>query len=154
MGQKKHKYNVKLEQEERSELLRLTLAGKIGVRKLNRVKILLLADENNENGHKTDEEIAKKLDIGNATVARIRRRYGEEGLDTALNAKKRSGRPPGISGEARAQITALACSDPPEGFGRWTLRLLADQAVELDFVESIAHSTVGEILKKMKSSPT
>lgn len=153
MGQKKHKYNVKLEKEERSELIRLTLAGKIGVRKLNRVKILLLADENNESGHKTDKEIAEKLDISNATIARIRRRYAEEGLDPALNAKERSGRPPGISGEARAQITALACSDPPEGFGRWTLRLLADKVVELDFVDGISHSTVGEILKKTKSSP-
>lgn len=153
MGQKKHKYMVKLEKEERSELLRLTLAGKIGVRKLNRVKILLLADENHESGHKTDKEIAEKLDIGHATVARIRRKYVEEGLDLALHAKERSGRPPGISGEARSQITALACSDPPEGFGRWTLRLLADKAVELDFVDGIAHSTVGKILKKMKSNP-
>jgi len=154
MGQKKHKYHVKLTKEERSKLLRLTLAGKIGVRQLNRVKVLLLADENNEKGGKTDKEIAAKLDIGHATVCRIRRRYIEEGWKPAIAEKARSGRPPEISGEVRAQITALACTDAPEGFGRWTLRLLADKVVELDFVENISHNTIGEILKKTRSSPT
>ena len=149
MGQKKHKHKVQLTREERSELGRLTLAGKIGVRKLNRVKILLLSDENSENGNKTDQEIAQKLDVSEATVIRTRQRFTEAGLE-AIEEQARSGRPRGISGEARAQITALACSDAPEGFGRWTLRLLADKAVELDFVDSIAHSTIGEILKKTK----
>jgi transposase len=149
MGQKKHKYPVKLDPGERSRLNRLTVCGSIGVRKLNRVKILLLADENSEKGPKTDKEIAAKLDVSEATVVRTRRRYTEAGLD-AIEEKPRSGRPPEISGDARAQITALACSDTPEGFGRWTLRLLADKAVELEFVESISYKTVGEILKKMK----
>lgn len=148
MGQKKHKYNVKLTKEERSKLASLTLGGTIGVRKLNRVKILLLADENNEMGNKTDKEIANKLDVSEATVVRIRRKYIDEGLELALNEKARSGRPPGISGEERAKITALACTDAPEGFGRWSLRLLADKIVELELVASISHSTVGEILKK------
>lgn len=150
MGQKKHKYNVRLTKEERNELICLTMAGSIGVRKLNRVKTLLLADENSETGNKTDKEIAEKLDIGNATVERTRRRYVEEGLELALTEKARSGRPRGISGEERAQITALACATPPTGFGRWSLRLLADKAVELEFVDAISHKTVGEILKKTK----
>lgn len=150
MGQKKHKYRIKLTKKERSELACLTLAGKIGVRKLNRVKILLLADENNENGHKTDKEIAEKLDVSEATAVRIRRKYVEEGLELALAEKPRSGRPPGISGEERAIVTALACSDAPEGFGRWSLRLLANKVVELELVDSISHSTVGEILKKTR----
>ena len=147
MGQKKHKYNVKLSREERGKLNRLTLGGSMGVRKLNRVKILLLADENSEKGSKTDKEIANKLDVSEATVVRIRRRFATEGLD-AIDEKPRSGRPPEISGEERAKITALACSKAPEGFGRWTLRLLADKVVELDLVDSISHSTIGEILKK------
>jgi transposase len=120
----------------------------INVRKLNRVKILMLADESHANGHKTDQEIAEKLDISPATVERTRRAYVEEGLKEALNEKPRSGRPPVISGETRAQITALACSTPPEGFGQWSLRLLADKAVELQFIETISHESVGTILKK------
>jgi transposase len=154
MGQKKHKYNVKLTSAERDKLNRLTLAGRIGVRKLNRVKILLLADEQHEKGHKTDNEIAEKLAISRATVVRTRRRYREEDLAAAIEENPRSGRPPAISGETRAQITALACADAPEGFGRWTLRLLADKLVELDFVANISHSTVGGILKKTSLSHT
>ena len=154
MGQKKHKYPVKLTKAERSELGRLTVAGTISVRKLNRVKILLLADENHESGHKTDKEIAEKLDTSLATVERTRRTYVEAGLKEALNEKPRSGRPPVISGETRAQITALACSTPPEGFGQWSLRLLADKAVELQFIETISHESVGTILKKTLSNPT
>ena len=150
MGQKKHKYNVKLSREERNELNRLTLQGRIKVRKLNRVKTLLLADENHVNGRKTDREIADKLDIGSATVERVRQRYVEEGLQVALNEKPRAGRPLEISGEARAQVTALACSTTPEGFARWSLRLLADKAVELAIIDRISYKTVGEILKKTR----
>lgn len=153
MGQKKHKYKVKLSGDERRKLNLLTMGGSIGVRKLNRAKILLLADENCENGNKTDKEISQKLDVSEATVVRIRQRFVTQGLD-ALDEKPRSGRPPRISGEERAKITALACSDAPQGFGRWTLRLLADKVVELELVDSISHTTVSEILKKTKSSHT
>jgi transposase len=148
MGQKKHKYKVNLTRAERSELGRLTLGGTISVRKLNRIKILMLADESHESGHKTDREIAEKLDISPATVERTRRAYVEAGLKEALNEQPRSGRPPVISGETRAQITALACSTPPEGFGQWSLRLLADKAVELQLIEMISYKSVGTILKK------
>lgn len=154
MGRKKHKYPVNLTREERSELLKLTQKGEIGVRKLNRVKVLLLADESDENGKRTDQEIGEKLDIGDATVSRIRRRYVEKGWEVAIEEKARSGRPLEISGEVRAQITALACSATPEGYGRWSLRLLADKAVELEFVDNISHNTIGAILKKTRSSPT
>jgi transposase len=154
MGQKKHKYKVNLAPAERSELCRLTLGGTISVRKLNRVKILLLADENHERGQQTDKEIAEKLAISPATVERTRRAYVEAGLQSALTEKPRSGRPPVISGETRAQITALACSTPPEGFGQWSLRLLADKAVELQFTETISYGSVGTILKKTLSNRT
>lgn len=148
MGQKKHKYPVQLKAEERAELNRLTLSGAIAVRKLNRVKILLLAAENHEKGNKTDQEIAEKLDIGRATVERVRRTYAEEGVKAALTEKPRSGRPREINGEGRAKITALACSTAPEGYARWTLRLLADQAVELEYFDHMSYETVREILKK------
>ena len=74
----------------------------------------------------------------------------EEGLQVALNEKPRAGRPLEISGEARAQVTALACSTTPEGFARWSLRLLADKAVELAIIDRISYKTVGEILKKTR----
>lgn len=153
MGQKKHKYPVRLTSQERGALNQLTQRGRINVRKLNRAKILLLADENHDNGHKTDQEIAQKLDIGATTVERIRRNYVEAGLEAALHEKPSSGRPPVIGGEARAKITALACSTAPEGYARWSLRLLADKVVELDFVDSISYKTVGEILKKTNYNP-
>lgn len=154
MGQKKHKYKVNLTRAERSELGRLTLGGTIGVRKLNRAKILLLADESHESGHKTDQAIAEKLDVSPATVERTRRRYVETDVKRTLNENPRSGRPPVISGATRAQITALACSTPPEGFGQWSLRLLADKAVELHFIETISHESVGTILKKTSLNRT
>ena len=154
MGRKKHKNNVRLPREERSYLIRLTLGGVMSVRKLNRIKILLLADENQEQGGKTDQEIVEKLDTSTATINRIRRRYAEEGLEDAIGEKPRSGRPATISGEERAQITALACSAPPEGYSQWSLRLLADKAVELELIENVSHYAVGQILKKTSSSHT
>lgn len=154
MGQKKHKYPVRLSQQERADLNRLTMQGRTQVRKLNRAKILLLADENHSSGMKIDQEIVDKLETSPATVERIRRRYVEGGLDGALNEKPRSGRPLVIRGEERAQITALACTTPPAGYGRWSLRLLADKVVELEFVDAISYKTVGEILKKTSSNRT
>ena len=152
MGHKKHKYPIQLTSEVRSELNRLTMQGSTKVRKVKRAQILLLADENHSKGGKTDQAIAEKLDIGSATVERTRQRYVEAGLEAALNEQPRSGRPPGISGEERAQITSLACSTPPEGYGRWSLRLLADKAVELELIATISHQSVDNILKKTNSN--
>lgn len=154
MGQKKHKYPVRLNPGERGELHQLTQQGKIGVRKLNRVKILLLADENHAQGQKTDQAIAEKLDLSRTTVERVRRSYSEAGVQAALTEKPRSGRPPTIAGLERAKITALACTDAPEGYARWTLRLLAEKAVELEFVDRISYKTVGESLKKTNCNPS
>lgn len=131
MGQRKHKYPVRLTQEERAGLNRLTVQGRIQVRKLKRAKVLLLADENHSQGNKNDQEIAEKLDIGTATIERIRRACVEGGVQGALAEKPRSGRPATINGLERATITALACSSAPDGYARWTLRLLAEKVVEL-----------------------
>lgn len=98
--------------------------------------------------------IAAALGLSTQTVFNIKRRYLNEGFDSALQDKPRSGKPPRISGEARAKITALACSQAPEGHARWTLRLLADRAVHRGFVDSISHNAVKEILKKTDSSRT
>jgi transposase len=92
--------------------------------------------------------IAATLSLSVQTIFNVKRRYLTEGFDEALQDKPRSGKPPRIGGEARARITALACSQAPEGHARWTLRLLADRAVTLGFVDSISHNAVKQILKK------
>lgn len=141
-------HEVKLRAEERRELEALTSRGSVQVRVFKRARILLLADE----GLK-DAEIVKRAGVSRATVSRLRQRHGVEGLD-AVAEKARPGRPSIFDGETRAKITALACSTPPEGRGRWDLRLLADKAVELGYVGDISHVTVGEILKKTRRSRT
>lgn len=99
-------------------------------------------------------DIAATLSLSVPTVFNIKRRYLEEGFDAALQEKPRSGKPRRIDGEARAKITALACSEAPEGHTRWTLRLLADRAVLLGFVDSISHNAVRQVLKKTSSDRT
>src|SRR3982751_4227791 len=94
------------------------------------------------------DRLAETLQISGATVFNIKRRYLDEGLDAALFDKPRSGKPPSIDGSQRAKITALACSAAPTGHARWSLRLLADKAVELGFVDRLSHTAVRKILKK------
>ena len=100
------------------------------------------------------EEVAQTLKVTTATVFNIKRRYREAGFQAALYGRPRSGKPPSIDGLARAQITALACTAAPDGHARWSLRLLADKAVEWGLCEAISHNAVQEILKKTNSSRT
>lgn len=141
------KYTVKLKNQERDELLRMTRKGTEKARKLRRCQILLLSHSG-----KTDGEIQKVLNVSLGTIANIRRRYAEEGLQTALSEKRRLGAPRKFKGRETAKITALACSTPPEGRGRWTLALLADRAVKLELVNEISHMSVHRILKKTNSN--
>ena len=115
---------------------------------------LLLADEAHKDGAKSDAQIAEVVDVSGPTAHRIRRRFSQEGLQAALGEKSRPGRAKKFTAKQRAEITALACSDPPEGHARWSLRLLADKLVELEIVESIHHDTVREVLKKTNFSHT
>lgn len=142
------KYVVDLTEEERERLLQLIRKGKPGARKVARANTLLLADEG-----RTDREVADALHTGTATVGRVRKRFVEEGLEAALAERPRLGQRPKLTGKEEAHLIAVACSDPPAGHGRWTLRLLADQAVELGLANSIARETVRQILKKQTSSP-
>jgi len=139
----KKQYNVDLKDEERSQLKKMTEKGSEKGRKIKRAQILLLADKG-----KKDPEIAEWIDVTTGTVQRIRKRYATAGLQSALEEKARSGRPVEIKAETRAKITALACTNAPAGRARWTLRLLANKAVELEFTESISHQSVDNILKK------
>jgi transposase len=142
------KYRVDLSQEEREELLQLLRKGNSPARKLARARILLKAAEGC-----SDEEVARALHVGSATVGRARQRFVEEGLDHALKERPRPGQRPKLDGPQQAHLIAVACSDPPEGRARWTLRLLAGQVVELGLAESITPETVRQILKKQTSSP-
>jgi transposase len=136
---------VRLNEGDREELNRYIRHGKSSARSLTRARILLLADE----GH-SDEVIVEALKVSRPTVNRIRKRYCEGGLEFALYEKPRSGAPPKIDGRVETELTLLACSEPPEGRSKWTLRLLADKLVELEAVDSISHMTVHRILKKMR----
>jgi len=117
-----------------------------------RARILLLTDYSQGN-HWSDGAIAAALLCSQKTVVHVRQRYLAEGLAAALYDKPRPGQRPKLTGEVEAHLTLLACSDPPEGYARWTMRLLADKLVELELVEEISHVAVWARLKKMTSSP-
>lgn len=142
------KYVVDLTEEERGQLLQLLRKGKSPARKLARARILLQADEG-----RSDEQVAQALHVGSATVGRIRQRFVQEGLESALAERPRPGQRPKLTGKEATHLVATACSAPPEGYARWTLRLLADKAVELGLVDSITRETVRQVLKKQRSSP-
>lgn len=140
------KYIVTLSEEERSELQTMISTGKSTARKLSHARILLLADARPEGG-RTDQEIVDALGGSVRTVERVRQRFVEEGFETALNPKSR----PRIVGKlekAEANLIELAKSDPPQGRKRWTLRLLADQAVPWEYLDGLSHESVRQVLKK------
>lgn len=141
------KYVVRLTKEERHEMQQQVSTGKAAARKLTHARILLLADVVSEQGQRKDQEICDALGVSLRTVERVRQRFVEEGLDEALNPKPR----PRIVSKlekAEADIVELAKSDPPKGRKRWTLRLLAENAVQLTLVENLSHESVRKILKK------
>ena len=151
----KKKYVVTLTEEERARLRGQIGAGKGSARKLMHARILLKADEGPGEAGWSDAAIAEALDAGHATVERVRQRFVEEGLASALSRRlpRRVYRRK-IDGEAEARLVALACSEAPEGRDRWTLQLLADQLVRLEVVDSICPQTVRRTLKKTNSNPT
>jgi len=144
------KYLVTLTDEERHSLQKLVRSGNAGARKITRARILLKADQDTGGPVWSNQQICLALDVGVATVERIRKRFVEDGLDAALH--RRHNRNPRIrrkrDGHQEAQLVTLACSHPPEGRDRWTLRLLADTLVELEIVDSISYQTVRRVLKK------
>ncbi len=149
MSQKQ--FRVQLSARERDRLQEIIRSGKHKARKITRCRILLLAD--GPHG-KTDQEIADALHVCLATIFNIRRRYALEGLERAIHEGPRSGQPPKFKGRAAAKITAIACSTPPAGQAKWSLRLLADRVVELKIVDSISHQSINNILKKTNLNRT
>jgi transposase len=139
---------VKLNKVERSQLLHLTKKGKATPREVKRARILLLSHEGYPDG-----EIVLRVEVSIEMCKQIRKRFQTERLEL-IKDKPRTGRPSIFSGEQRAKITALACSEAPEGYGVWSLSLLADKAVELGLVETISKDTVRLLLKKTNSNRT
>ena len=144
------KYVVKLSAEERELLETLIHSGKHSARKLTRARILLKADAGEGGEGWSDSRIAAALDIGLATIARVRQQLVEEGVASVLTPKRSpaSARRRIFDGASEAKLIALACSEPPKGRVRWTLSLLEDKVVELNIVAKASDNTIGRTLKK------
>jgi transposase len=137
------KYLVKLTPDERVELESLIRKGRASVRRVKRALVLLAVDDGDK-----DEVIAGKARLSTSTIARIRERFAEEGLQVALSERPRPGKARLLDGRQEALLLALACSAAPAGYAKWTLRLLAGRLVELDLIEEISHQTVWRALKR------
>jgi transposase len=147
------RYRVTLEPDERGELEKLISRGKGAARRLAHARTLLHADQGEGRLGKTDAEIAEAVRVSVATIERVRQRFVEEGLEAALNPRP-SPRlyPRKLDGKAEARLIALACSPPPDGRARWTLRVLADRMVVLGYVDAVSHETVRTTLQQTNSN--
>lgn len=142
-------YRVTLTPPERQELQQLISRGKADARKLAHSRILLQADEAEGGPRRTDEQIASAQDTTTRTIERVRERFVEQGFEAALvPARSKRVYARKLDGRQEARLVALACSKPPAGKARWTLRMLADEMVELEVVDSLSHETVRQTLKK------
>jgi len=150
------KYVVRLSEAERERLQALINKGKSPAKRLLKARILLKADASEHGEGWSDGRIVEALDTNMSMVTRVRQQFVEEGLEAVLSRKQRANPAitPIFDGEKEARLTALACSTPPEGYARWTLRLLEDRVVELGIVERASDNTIGRVLKKTRLSLT
>jgi transposase len=147
------KYRVTLTDDERSMLTTLISSGSAPARTLTHARILFKADQAEGGPAWTDEAIHEALDVGLSTIARVRERFVEQSLEAALHRRSSPRhRQRLLDGAEEAHLLAVACSAPPKGRERWTLRLLADKMVELEHVDHLSHETVRQVLKKTSSS--
>ena len=149
------KYIVRLSQEESQTLKRFISSGKRSAQLFTRARILLKADHGADGPGWSDEKISEALDVTVQTVERVRKKLVEEGFDAVLSRQQYSQKVSRkkIDGDAEAHLIALSCSKPPKGRSGWSLRLLADEMVELGYVESISYETVRQTLKKTQLNP-
>ena len=140
-----------LTDEQRSQLENLIRCGSAPARTQTKARILLMTDRNSGLLRK-DAEIAESVMVNVATVGRARRTFINKGVDATLYDRPRPGGKPKITGDIEAKLTMLACSTPPEGHDRWTIQLLADKMIELNYIESISRVAVGKRLKKVNLS--
>lgn len=148
------KFTVTLTRDEREYLKQITFRGKHKSQKVINSLVLLGCDEGEyQEKRSTNEEISRVLKISMRKIDRVKKRFVVDGLDVALNGRKGSRvYAKKADGDFEAHLVALSCSDPPEGFIRWSLRLLADKVVELDYIDNISHESIRRILKKTNSS--
>ena len=143
------KYKVTLTLEEREELERIISKGKHSSQVFRNAYMLLSSDAGKYGDKLTNKEVCRVLKVSMRMIDRIKKRFVEEGFEACLERKPPSRpREPKADGELEARLIALSCSKPPKGYGKWTLRLLADKLVELDYVDTISHETVRKVLKK------
>jgi transposase len=147
------KYIVDLTAEERQSLEAFTTTGRHAAYQITRARILLKANIHQPEGAWADAEISAALDVGTATVERVRRAFVELGLEASLKRQPGGGRKPKLNGEQEAHLIALRCGEPPQGQARWTLKLLAERLVTLGQVDSISDETVRQVLKKTNCNP-
>ncbi len=143
---------VHLSEEDRAALEKMTRSGSGKAREITRARVLLMADRN-QAAFKTQAQSADALGISPVTVCRVCRRFAGEGRQTALVERPRPGQKPKITGDVEARLVTLACSDPPEGKNRWTVRLLRDELVRLETVPDISHVAIYQALKKTNLNP-
>lgn len=150
------RYRVTLTHEEREELEGMTRRGKIPARRFIHARALLLCDAGEEGPAWKVADVAAALGASVRSIEHLKKRFVEQGLEAALERKPREKPPREVKfdGAFEARLISLACSDVPEGYRRWTVRLLADKAVELQYAESVSHMSVQRILKKMNFSLT
>lgn len=147
------KYVISLGQVERETLERLTKSGNIPARKLTRAWILLKSNANEDGPNWSYEQICQAYNVSQVTVYQVRKAYVEQGLEKAINRKKPEREyEHRLDGEAEAHLIALACGEAPEGQERWTLRLLQDRMIQLEYVEDVSHETIRTTLKKTNLS--
>jgi transposase len=149
------KYIVTLKEDERVMLGEITSKGKHKTQKILDALILLGSDEGEfQTKRSTNEEIARVLNTSMRKIDRVKKRFVEEGLDVALQGRKGNRiYAKKTDGDFEAHLVALSCSEPPAGFARWSLRLLADKMVELSYISNISHEAVRRVLKKTKLNP-
>ena len=150
------RYRVTLTQEERQELESMTRRGKTHARRFIHARALLLCDAGADGPAWNVSDVATALGVTSRAIEHLKKRFVEDGLEAALERKPRETPPREVifDGAFEARLIALACSDAPEGRRRWTVRLLADKAVELSFAASVSHMTVQRVLKKTNLSLT
>ncbi len=144
------KYIVNLSREERDILTKTITSGRGPARMFTRARILLKADQGDHGPNWSDEQISDALDVTVQTIERVRKQFVEEGFDAVLSRRPYTQKVSRkkIDGNVEAHLIALSCSEPPKGYVRWTLRLLADKIVELGYVETISHEAIRQTLKK------
>jgi len=149
------KFKVTLSKEERDELKDIVKKGKRRAQTIRNALILLNCDEGEYGEKVKNEDVAKILQIGDRTIDRLKKLFVEEGFEIALHGKSEVGpkyHKRIIDGDAEAKLISLCCSDPPDGFAQWSLRLLADKMIELKYVDSVSYETVRRTLKKTNLS--